>query len=129
MGWVSGNATSHPRRHRNSAWYFMGERSVAYLGVNGCPNGAGKAKPGALSPPYVRPRFSRRPATDRTNACFWLILKERGQRTLTQRGLVRRMRIAHLSDLHLLEPHLGRRSLTRRVRLGYLSLFRPLDVD
>jgi len=38
------------------------------------------------------------------------------------------MRIAHLSDLHLLEPNLQRRSLRDRVRLGYLSLFRPIDV-
>jgi 3',5'-cyclic AMP phosphodiesterase CpdA len=38
------------------------------------------------------------------------------------------MRIAHLSDLHLLEPNLERRSLRDRVRLGYLSLLRPIDV-
>jgi Icc-related predicted phosphoesterase len=38
------------------------------------------------------------------------------------------MRLAHLSDLHLLEPNVDRRSLRDRVRLGYLSLFRPLDV-
>jgi 3',5'-cyclic-AMP phosphodiesterase len=38
------------------------------------------------------------------------------------------MRIAHLSDLHLLEPNVARRSVRDRVRLGYLSLFRPLDV-
>jgi 3',5'-cyclic AMP phosphodiesterase CpdA len=38
------------------------------------------------------------------------------------------MRIAHLSDLHLLEANLERRSLRDRVRLGYLSLFRPIDV-
>ena len=38
------------------------------------------------------------------------------------------MRIAHLSDLHLLEANLERRSFRDRVRLGYLSLFRPIDV-
>ncbi|HMJ53629.1 MAG TPA: metallophosphoesterase [Polyangiaceae bacterium] len=38
------------------------------------------------------------------------------------------MRIAHLSDLHLLEANLERRSLRDRIRLGYLSLFRPIDV-
>jgi 3',5'-cyclic AMP phosphodiesterase CpdA len=37
------------------------------------------------------------------------------------------MRIAHLSDLHLLEPHVERRSLCDRIRLGYLSLLRPID--
>jgi len=39
------------------------------------------------------------------------------------------MRIAHLSDLHLLEPDVRRRSLRDRVRLGYLSLFRPIDAE
>jgi Icc protein len=38
------------------------------------------------------------------------------------------LRIAHLSDLHLLEPNLERRSFRDRVRLGYLSLLRPIDV-
>src|SRR6266487_2641590 len=37
------------------------------------------------------------------------------------------MRIAHLSDFHLLEPDVRRRSVLERIRLGYLSLFRPLD--
>jgi 3',5'-cyclic AMP phosphodiesterase CpdA len=37
------------------------------------------------------------------------------------------MRIAHLSDLHLLEPHVERRPLCDRIRLGYLSLLRPID--
>jgi 3',5'-cyclic AMP phosphodiesterase CpdA len=39
------------------------------------------------------------------------------------------MRIAHLSDLHLLEPDVGRRSFCDRVRLGYLSLLRPIDAQ
>jgi Icc protein len=39
------------------------------------------------------------------------------------------MRIAHLSDLHLLEPDPRRRNLIERVRLGYLSLLRPIDVE
>ncbi len=39
------------------------------------------------------------------------------------------MRIAHLSDLHLLEPDVGKRTLRDRVRLGYLSLFRPIDAE
>jgi 3',5'-cyclic AMP phosphodiesterase CpdA len=39
------------------------------------------------------------------------------------------MRIAHLSDLHLLEPDIRRRTLRERVRLGYLSLFRPIDAE
>jgi 3',5'-cyclic AMP phosphodiesterase CpdA len=39
------------------------------------------------------------------------------------------MRIAHLSDLHLLEANLQRRSFRDRVRLGYLSLLRPIDVS
>jgi 3',5'-cyclic-AMP phosphodiesterase len=39
------------------------------------------------------------------------------------------MRIAHISDLHLLEPDVRRRTLRERVRLGYLSLFRPIDAD
>jgi Icc protein len=39
------------------------------------------------------------------------------------------MRIAHLSDLHLLEPDVKRRTLRQRVRLGYLSLFRPIDAE
>jgi 3',5'-cyclic AMP phosphodiesterase CpdA len=39
------------------------------------------------------------------------------------------MRIAHLSDFHLLEPDVGRRGIRDRVRLGYLSLFRPLDAE
>ncbi len=39
------------------------------------------------------------------------------------------MRIAHLSDLHLLEPHVDRRSLCDRIRLGYLSLLRPIDAE
>jgi 3',5'-cyclic AMP phosphodiesterase CpdA len=38
------------------------------------------------------------------------------------------IRIAHISDLHLLEPNIERRSFRDRVRLGYLSLFRPIDV-
>jgi 3',5'-cyclic AMP phosphodiesterase CpdA len=37
------------------------------------------------------------------------------------------MRIAHLSDFHLLEPDVGRRQVLERIRLGYLSLFRPID--
>lgn len=36
------------------------------------------------------------------------------------------MRIAHLSDLHLLEPDVGRRSPLERLRLAYLSAYRPL---
>jgi len=39
------------------------------------------------------------------------------------------MRIAHLSDLHLLEPHVERRSLCDRIRLGYLSLLRRIDAE
>jgi 3',5'-cyclic AMP phosphodiesterase CpdA len=39
------------------------------------------------------------------------------------------MRIAHLSDLHLLEPDVKRRTIRERVRLGYLSLFRPIDAE
>ncbi|HEX9296403.1 MAG TPA: metallophosphoesterase [Polyangiaceae bacterium] len=39
------------------------------------------------------------------------------------------MRIAHISDLHLLEPDVGRRSFCERVRLRYLSLLRPLDAE
>jgi 3',5'-cyclic AMP phosphodiesterase CpdA len=39
------------------------------------------------------------------------------------------MRIAHLSDLHLLEPHPRQRPLRERIRLGYLSLLRPLDAE
>src|SRR6266542_4136803 len=39
------------------------------------------------------------------------------------------MRIAHLSDLHLLEPDVGRRSFCERVRLRYLSLLRPIDAE
>jgi Icc protein len=39
------------------------------------------------------------------------------------------MRIAHLSDFHLLEPNVRRRKLRDRVRLGYLSLFRPIDAE
>jgi 3',5'-cyclic AMP phosphodiesterase CpdA len=35
--------------------------------------------------------------------------------------------IAHLTDLHLLEDRPQQRRLTERVRLGYLSLGRPLD--
>jgi Icc protein len=38
------------------------------------------------------------------------------------------MRIAHISDLHLLEPDLRRRPAAERVRLAYLSLLRPIDV-
>jgi len=39
------------------------------------------------------------------------------------------MRLAHLSDLHLLEPDVRNRTLRERVRLGYLSLFRPIDAE
>jgi len=39
------------------------------------------------------------------------------------------MHIDHISDLHLLEPDVRRRTLRERVRLGYLSLFRPIDAD
>jgi 3',5'-cyclic-AMP phosphodiesterase len=39
------------------------------------------------------------------------------------------MRLAHISDLHLLEPDARRekRSVHQRIRLSYLSLMRPLD--
>lgn len=36
------------------------------------------------------------------------------------------MRIAHISDLHLLEPQVGLRSALERARLAYLSALRPL---
>lgn len=36
------------------------------------------------------------------------------------------MRIAHISDLHLLEPEVGLRSALERARLFYLSALRPL---
>lgn len=36
------------------------------------------------------------------------------------------MRIAHISDLHLLEPEVGLRSAIERARLYYLSALRPL---
>jgi Icc protein len=36
-------------------------------------------------------------------------------------------KIAHLTDLHLLEDNHARRSGAHRLRLSYLSLFRPLD--
>lgn len=36
------------------------------------------------------------------------------------------MRIAHISDLHLLEPQVGLRSAIERARLFYLSALRPL---
>jgi Icc protein len=36
------------------------------------------------------------------------------------------MRIAHVSDLHLLEPDVGLRSALERLRLFYLSAYRPL---
>jgi Icc protein len=41
------------------------------------------------------------------------------------------MKIGHLSDLHLLEPHakLRKRSVPQRIRLSYLSLLRPIDAD
>jgi len=39
------------------------------------------------------------------------------------------MRIAHLSDFHILEPDVRRRDFRDRVRLGYLSFFRPLDAE
>lgn len=36
------------------------------------------------------------------------------------------MRIAHISDLHLLEPKVGLRTAIERARLAYLSALRPL---
>lgn len=37
------------------------------------------------------------------------------------------MRIAHLSDPHILEPDVALRPALRQIRLQYLSLFRPVD--
>src|SRR5512146_3191055 len=39
------------------------------------------------------------------------------------------MRIAHSSDLHLLEPDTSKRSPVERARLAYLSMLRPLSRD
>src|SRR5215831_11304879 len=58
-------------------------------------------------------------------AARWVIIRREVVYPKTSVG----MRIAHLSDFHLLEPDVGRRGLRERVRLGYLSLFRPLDAE
>ena len=39
------------------------------------------------------------------------------------------LRLAHVSDLHLVEPHWQTRTAAQRVRLNYLSFGRPIDAE